>query len=150
MRYHHEKLIFSRNKNMPLYENKDIFKGGIIMNNTINIEDFRKETKKREFKEKLNSKIQRGKEWFVRNREAIIYLTPIVIGGAATIAKVVGKRVNLRKQEELKDLYCYDRSLGHYWRLRRELTNKEWLEIDQRKKNGERLSDILSEMKVLK
>lgn len=150
MRYHHEKLIFSRNKNMPLYENKDIFKGGIIMNNTINIEDFRKETKKREFKEKLNSKIQRGKEWFVRNREAIIYLTPIVIGGAATIAKVVGKRVNLRKQEELKDLYCYDRSLGHYWRLRRELTNKEWLEIDQRKKNVERLSDILSEMKVLK
>ena len=127
MRYHHEKLIFSRNKNMPLYENKDIFKGGIIMNNTINIEDFRKETKKREFKDELNSKIRRGKEWFVRNREAIIYLTPIVIGGAATIAKVVGKRVNLRKQEELKDLYCYDRSLGHYWRLRRELTNKEWL-----------------------
>lgn len=142
--------MFSRNKNMSFYENKDIFKGGTIMNNTINIEDFRKEMKNREFKEKLNSKIQSGKEWFVRNRDAIITLTPIVIGGAATIAKVVGRRVNLRKQEELKDLYCYDRSLGHYWRLRRELTNKEWLEIDQRKKNGERLSDILSEMKVLK
>ena len=66
------------------------------------------------------------------------------------VAKVVSKRINLRKQEELKDLYCYDRSLGHYWRLRRELSNKEWLEIDQRKKNGERLSDILAEMKVLK
>ena len=50
----------------------------------------------------------------------------------------------------MKDLYCYDRSLGHYWRLRRELSNKEWLEIDQRKKNGERLADILDEMKVLK
>ena len=63
---------------------------------------------------------------------------------------MVSKRINLRKQEELKDLYCYDRSLGHYWRLRRELSNKEWLEIDQRKKNGERLSDILAEMTVLK
>ena len=63
---------------------------------------------------------------------------------------MVSKRINLRKQEELKDLYCYDRSLGHYWRLRRELSNKEWLEIDQRKKNGERLSDILAEMKVSK
>ena len=63
---------------------------------------------------------------------------------------MVSKRINLRKQEVLKDLYCYDRSLGHYWRLRRELSNKEWLEIDQRKKNGERLSDILAEMKVLK
>ena len=30
------------------------------------------------------------------------------------------------------------------------LSNKEWLEIDSRKRNGERLSDILSEMKVLK
>lgn len=26
----------------------------------------------------------------------------------------------------------------------------EWLEIDRRKKNGERLSDVLSDMKVLK
>ena len=63
---------------------------------------------------------------------------------------MVSKRINLRKQEELKDLYCYDRSLGHYWRLRRELTNAEWLEIDRRKKNGERLADILEELKVLK
>lgn len=48
-----------------------------------------------------------------------------------------------------KHLYCYDRSLGHYWKLRRELTNEEWLEIDKRKKNGERLSDILDDMRVL-
>ena len=80
----------------------------------------------------------------------MITLTPIVIGGITTVAKVVGKHVNLHKQEDLKDLYCYDRSLGHYWKLRRELTNQEWLEIDKRKKNGERLSDILDELKVLK
>ena len=66
------------------------------------------------------------------------------------MVKVVGKYVNQHKQEDLKDLYCYDRSLGHYWKLRRELTNDEWLEIDKRKKNGERLSDILDELKVLK
>lgn len=110
------------------------------MNNTINIDDFRKEAKRRQFKEKLNQKFQKGKEWIVRNKEAVIVLTPIVIKGA----------VNLHKEEQLKDLYCYDRSLGHYWKLKRELTNKEWLEIDQRKKNGERLSDILDELKVLK
>ena len=120
------------------------------MNNTINIDDFRKEAKRRQFKEKLNQKFQKGKEWVVRNKEAVIVLTPIVIKGATTIIKVAGKHVNLHKEEELKDLYCYDRSLGHYWKLKRELTNKEWLEIDQRKKNGERLSDILDELKVLK
>lgn len=70
--------------------------------------------------------------------------------GTATIVKVVGKRINLHKQESVKNLYCYDRSLGHYWRLRRELSNREWLEIDNRKRNGERLSEILDEMKVLK
>lgn len=90
------------------------------------------------------------KDWCGRNKEALIVLTPVVIGGVSTVVKVVGKRVNLQKAEAVKNLYCYDRSLGHYWALRRELTNKEWLMIDQRKKNGERLSDILAELKVLK
>ena len=106
--------------------------------------------KKEQFKRKAVSALQNTKEWIVRNRDTIITLTPIIIGGVTTVTKVVGKRVNLRKAEEVKDLYCYDRSLGHYWRLRRELSNKEWLDIDRRKKNGERLADILSEMNVLK
>lgn len=98
----------------------------------LTFEDFEREQKRREFKEKIHVKIQNGKDLIIRNKEALLILTPIAI------------------EEELKDLYCYDRSLGHYWRLRRELSNKEWLEIDQRKKNGERLADILDEMKVLK
>lgn len=114
------------------------------------MEEFRKEEKKRAFKEKMNQKIQNGKDWFYRNKEMVITLAPICIAGATTIVKVVGKHANLRKQESVKELYCYDRSLGHYWRLRRDLSNTEWLEIDQRKKSGERLSDILAEMKVLK
>lgn len=116
-----------------------------------NVIDFRtKEQKRAEFKEKIHSKIQSGKEWFEQNKEVVITLTPVVIGGMATITKVVGKHINLNKEESVKNLYCYDRSLGHYWRLRRELTNNEWLEIDRRKKNGERLADILEELKVLK
>ena len=116
----------------------------------LTFEDFEREQKRREFKEKIYVKIQNGKDWVIRNKEAILILTPIAIKGLTTITKVVSKRSNLKKEEELKDLYCYDRSLGHYWRLRREVSNKEWLEIDQRKKNGERLADILDEMKVLK
>ena len=116
-----------------------------------NVIDFRtKDQKKAEFKERVKEKFQNGKEWIIRNKETVITLTPIVIGGLSTVTKVVGKHINLRKQESVKNLYCYDRSLGHYWNLRRELTNREWLEVDRRKKNGERLADILSEMKVLK
>ena len=99
---------------------------------------------------RVNRKIHDGYEWFLENKDFVVSITPFVVGGATTIFKIVGKRRNLRKEESLKDLYCYDRSLGHYWRLKRELTNKEWLEIDRRKNNGERLSDILAQMKVLK
>lgn len=113
-------------------------------------EDFKKESKKRAFKEKAKRSFQKGKELISENKEAIIAATPIVVGGLATTMKLLNKRHNLREQKDLKNLYCYDRSLGHYWRLRRELSNKEWLEIDKRKKNGERLSDILAEMRVLK
>ena len=111
---------------------------------------FQEIDEKRGFKRKFVSGLKKVGAWICDNKDIVITVTPIAIGGLVTITKVIGKRINLRKQEELHDLYCYDRSLGHYWRLRRELSNKEWLEIDNRKKNGERLSDILSELKVLK
>ena len=109
-----------------------------------------KEADKPTFKEKIKSKLKKGAAWCAKNKETLIALTPVVVGGISTITKVVGKHINLRKEETVKELYCYDRSLGHYWSLRRDLTNKEWLEIDERKKNGERLADILAGMKVLK
>ena len=108
------------------------------------------ETKLQYLKRRGSAKFDECKGWVSRNQKAVMVLTPVVIGGLTTIVKVVGKRSNLRKEEAVKNLYCYDRSLGHYWALRRELSNKEWLEIDQRKKNGERLSDILAALKVLK
>ena len=78
------------------------------MDNVFTIDDFRKEQKKREFKDKVISKINSGREFIVRNKETIITLTPVVITGITTVSKVVNKRINLRKEENLKDLYCYD------------------------------------------
>jgi hypothetical protein len=138
-----------RKNNTPFYENDDIFERRKIMSKVIFV-NFHEGQTKQKFKEKLNSKLQNGKSWFIRNKEAIIVFTPAIIGGAVAVIKVTGKHINLRKQESIKNLYCYDRSLGHYWRLKRVLSNKEWVSIDRRKKNGERLADILSEMKVLK
>ena len=56
----------------------------------------------------------------------------------------------LRKERNLKELYCYDRSLGHYWELRRKLTNREWIDINKRMREGKKLGEILQELKVLK
>lgn len=115
-----------------------------------NFEDFKKEQKKREIKEKINRKYQQGKDWVMKNKEVVIAATPVVIGGITTITKVVGRHINIRKQETIKTHYIYDRSLGMYWKLNRELRTSEQLELDRRKKNGERMSDILSDMGVLR
>lgn len=117
---------------------------------TVKIDEFTKELKRRERKEKIQRKCSDVKNWAAANKETIVLLAPIMIGCATGIVKGVNKQVKLSKEKDLKELYCYDRSLGHYWKLRRELTNSEWVEIDRRKKNGERLSDILDELKVLK
>lgn len=54
------------------------------------------------------------------------------------------------KQEKAKRTRIYDRSSGNYWYLKKELTNKQWLEINKRKKAGEKTGDILKSIKVLK
>lgn len=109
-----------------------------------------KEEKAANLKAKVREKLQSAKNWVEWHRDEIITFTPVVIAGVTTVIKVVGRRINLHKQETIKNLYCYDRSLGHYWQLRRPLTNKEWLTIDARRKSGERMADILESMKVLK
>lgn len=112
--------------------------------------EFSKDEKTANFKANIREKLQTARDWVDWHRNEIVTVMPVVFVGATTVIKVVGRRVNLHKQEAIKNLYCYDRSLGHYWRLRRPLTNKEWLAIDIRRKHGERMADILMSMKVLK
>ena len=120
----------------------------------VDLDSFKKEQKKRERKKWFSRKIEAIVNWIKGDSAAIIipaiataigFLIRLII----TLVKSVSKSSSLKKQAELKDLYCYDRSLGHYWKLRRKLTNNDWVEINKRKKNGEKLADILSELKVL-
>ena len=97
-------------------------------------------------------KVNKAK-WFVEDHKAqiaaVAAATPVVVGTIMQIARMVSQQDRLKKAKDLKELYCYNRSLGHYWKLRRELTNDEWLAIDARKRSGERLADILKELNVL-
>ena len=120
------------------------------MENQKKVVNFEREMKKAQIKAWFRSKANSAANWLNENKETIIVLGPVAIGAVTTLVKVVGKNVNLRKEKDVKELYCYDRSLGHYWRLRRELSNAEWVQIDKRKNNGERLADILSALRVLK
>ena len=102
-----------------------------------------------ELKDKVVFKTKRAYQWCKDNPEMAIAIGSAIFASGKYLGKAAIKRSNIKAEEDAKNLYCYDRSLGHYWKLRRELRNDEWLEIDKRKQNGERLSDILDSMRVL-
>ena len=112
--------------------------------------DITKAMKRAERKARWRARFNAAKEWVDDNKQVLMVAVPAVATVVGTGVKVLGKRHNLRVEERNKDLRCYDASLGHYWELKRRLTNEEWVKIDRRKRNGERLADILDELRVLK
>lgn len=101
-------------------------------------------------KEKLKNKFHKAVGWCKDNKEILVIIIPAGAAALAGTTKLIGKAIDVHKEHNLQDLKCYDRSLGHYWELKRKLGNDEWVMIEQRRKNGERLADILSDLKVLK
>lgn len=120
------------------------------MSTIIELEDFSKEAKRRQRKEKIKKGLINVANFCNRNKEILMIAIPAGVTVVGGFIKGINRHVKLNKEKNLKELYCYDRSLGHYWRLKRELSNSEWVQIDKRKAQGERLADILSELKVLK
>ena len=112
--------------------------------------DITKQMKKAQRKEKWRKRMQSAKEWWDDNKQYAVVIIPALGYGIGKGIKILGRHHNLKLEEKNKDMRCYDASLGHYWELKRKLTNDEWVYIDRRKKNGERLSDILEELRVLK
>lgn len=94
--------------------------------------------------------IFKAKTWIEQNPEK----AAVIASSTIAIAQYVGKEAirdyrNNKEANQLK-LRCYDPSKGHYYYLKRELSNKEWLMIDKRRDAGEKLPDILEDMRVLK
>jgi hypothetical protein len=113
------------------------------------IEIKKKDLEKAKMKAAIREKARAVRDWYVTNQSWV----NVVPAAAAVIfkgGKELSMHVRLNKQKNLKDLYCYDHSLGHYWQLKRKLTNADWTEINRRKKAGEKLGDILESLKVLK
>lgn len=108
------------------------------------------EIRRREIKDKIMTTMTELKTFCVEHTELALAIGSGMAGAVGWGIKKFTKSRQIHKEELLKKNFCYDRSLGHYWRLKRELTNNEWVEIDRRKKNGERLADILDSLKVLK
>lgn len=114
---------------------------------------YEKKTLKEWFEEKSDWakwKIHLAAEWCKNNKEAVIVFGPVILGGIIEIAKISTKRHNVNEEKALKERYIYDRSTGHYYELRRKPKSSEWLQIEQRKQNGETLGWVLNDMRLLK
>ena len=112
--------------------------------------DITKDLKRAERKAKWKKRLEVAKDWWDDNKQYAVVVVPAAVGVVTAGVKVLGKRHNLKLEERNKDMRCYDASLGHYWELKRKLSKDERFAIDRRKKNGERLADILDDLRVLK
>lgn len=111
---------------------------------------------KKSFKEKVNrmqelakEKLNIAVEWSKDHKEMIAVFGPVVIGGAIEILKIATKRHTVNEEKALKERFVYDRSNGHYYELKRQPKSSEWMQIEQRKQNGETLGWILNDMRLL-
>ena len=91
-------------------------------------------------------------KWCEENKELAIAMIPVGIVAIKTIGNTirsVDRKIDLKKEQALQDLYIYDHSLGMYHKLSRPLKPSEKIEIDRRRQNGESKIQILSSMRLL-
>lgn len=117
------------------------------------LERAKKKAKWRERKQRVKQKLNDGVNWCTEHKEFVIGIgLPFLFGAGKAVKglkKGHDKKVNLNAEKDLKELYCYDRKLGHYWKLKRKLTNSEWRLVEEKVRNGERMGDVLNGMRVL-
>lgn len=99
---------------------------------------------------KTRLKYLKVKNFCLENIEFVSVALPLVVGSTMKVCKYVAKRRTLKKQEDLKERYIYDRSEGHYWELKRPLRTDEWAYISKERAMGRTYADILLSLGVLK
>lgn len=105
------------------------------------------------FKIKAKCKVREAYNWVVDNKEeaSVIFTAgTVLVGGVFKTAKMINRQVCLNKEQKLKDLYVYDRSLGVYHKLKHKLRPSEIQQIDFRRNNGESMVSILTDMRLIK
>lgn len=105
---------------------------------------------KQERKEERASRRKKFWNWCTEHWDIALGGLAAGMGLVTTGIKVGGRAYRQHLEHKDKDLRCYDASLGRYWELKRKLSNHDWLEIDRRKARGERLGDILDDLRALK
>ena len=105
-----------------------------------------------EFKEKTKDLYEAGKQkandvldWAVENPEK----AAIVGAGLTYIARNAPKIKKAKDEDDYRNRYIYNRSTGSYIKLRKPMTVRQQCEFDERKRNGESVTQILMSMRLI-
>lgn len=101
-------------------------------------------------KEKAKRAKRRISDWCYDHKVGLIMTAPVIITGIKQWMYVRARTAVIDHKEKVKEHRIYDRSEGHYWELRREPTNAEWYVIKERRVKGEKLVDILEDLRLLR
>lgn len=117
-----------------------------------NMNDFVVESKWHAFKRKAKEKAMAAVQYAAEHKEDLLIIVPMAtaaITGGTKLVKSAVRGHQLRKEENLKKLWVYDRRAGAYIHLKRPLKTSDWQKINTRLNRGERMSDILQKMNML-
>lgn len=102
-----------------------------------------------DLKEGAKMKVQQGLRFIKENPTAV----PIICTAIGGITRITSKVISSRtaaKEIDFRQRTIYDRSLGRYIELKRPLTTRQAIEIEERRASGEKLHMILDSMNLLK
>lgn len=101
-------------------------------------------------KKTLKNRVDDAVKWCGENKEVLVVAIPLAVAGITAITKLGGKLIGTYNERVLQDKSIYDHGFGTYWKLRRALTNNDRLTIERRRAAGEKLGDILKDLRLLK
>lgn len=119
----------------------------------IDVKDFEKRCKRENFKRKVKNSIHKTFVWIVDNKEFLVIAIPAVatvVKGTSKIVTKISNNIAIAQEKKIKSMRVYDRSLGKYIELNRPLKNSDMKVILERRDEGERLSNILMDMNLVK
>lgn len=102
-----------------------------------------------DLKYKIKQKYYDVRDWAKNNKDEIIKALPVMLTILGTILKYSAKMLKRWNENKLHNRYIYDRSAGHYWYCKRNLTKRDYLEIERRRTNGEPYGVILKSLGLI-
>lgn len=98
---------------------------------------------------KTKEALASGWKFVKENREDLVVLVPLGVAAVTGLKKAAQKTTTDSERWRIDHTY-YDPHTGRHWELRRKMSNRERMELEERQAAGELTGHILESMRILK